>query len=281
VRLNRRRRGTWAVVTGASSGVGEAYARRLARDGYDLVITARRAERLEALAEMLRDCDDVDVQTVPADLSRADGVDRLFSAVDELPVDVFVHAAGFGTRGTFVEIEEARTLDMIGLHVVAPVRLVRAFLPHMIESRRGTIVLVSSLASLFTTSRYVTYSATKRYLNQFALGLADELVGTGVRVQAIIMGLTRTEFLETEEYADFDYSEVPDLFWMTADQVVDEAMRALENRRRNVLFVPGIQNRIFVGLLESPVGPALRKTIAIASRFGEWRSGGKTSKALF
>lgn len=270
------------MVTGASSGVGEAYARRLARDGYDLVITARRSDRLEALADELRSACGVDVQPVSSDLSEAEGVDALLSVLEDAPVDVLVHAAGFGSRGLFVEIEEERTLAMIGLHVLAPVRLVRACLPAMIDSGRGTIVLVSSLASLFTTSRYVTYSATKLYLNQFVEGLADELSGTGVRVQAVVLGLTRTEFLQTEEYAEFDYTEVPDIFWLNPEQVVDESMRALKRGGgRRALFVPGIQNRIFVMLMEGPVGPVVRNAIALASRFASWRSGGDSSKALF
>ena len=168
---------------------------------------------------------------------------------------------------------------MIALHVVAAVRLARAVLPAMVDHGRGTIIAVSSLGAFYTASRYVTYSATKSYLNMFALGLAEELAGTGVRVQALCPGLTRTEFLSTPEYAEFDYSEVPELFWTSSEQVVDESLAALRTGR--VVVVPGLANRLFVGLLDSPAGPLVRRAIALASRAGSKGSGGDPSKSLY
>lgn len=268
-----------ALVTGASSGIGWAYALRLAREGHDLLLAARRKDRLDEVAAEARARHGVEVETVAVDLSTAEGVDALLAAAAERPVEALVHCAGFGTRGLFVEIDEARTLTMLNLHVTAPVRLVRACLPGMLERGRGEVVLVSSLASFFTTSRYVTYSATKAYLNTFALGLADEVVAKGVKVQALCPGLTKTPFLETEEYAGFDYSEVPAAMWMTAEGVVEESRRALGTR--SVVFVPGLPNRLFVNAMNGPAGPVLRRAIELASRLGASRNGGDASKALF
>lgn len=254
-----------AVVTGASSGIGAAFARRLAADGHDLVLVARRRERLEALANEAGARHGVATRVVAEDLAQPDGIRRVATVVAEGPPPAFlVHSAGFGSRGLFAELDPATPRTMNLLHVVAPVELVRAALPGMLAARRGRILLVSSLGGFFTTARYTTYSATKAYLNMFVEGLQAELDGTGVRAQAICPGLTRTEFLDTPEYAEFKYQQVPDRFWMTAEAVVAEALAS-----RETVFVPGRHNRWLVRAIQAPVlGRALRRALAAANRNG-------------
>jgi len=252
-----------ALVTGASSGIGEAFARRLAESGRDLILVARRRARLEELARALRAARGIEITVLEADLSREEDLERVRQViVDDPRLDLLVNSAGFGTRDTFVELEESRTVAMIQLHVVAPVTLTRAALPAMIAAGRGRIINVSSLAAFFTTSRYVTYSATKAYLNMFTEGLRDELAGTGVRVQAVCAGLTRTGFFDHPELRGFRYQRVPSAFWMSADQVAELALASGE-----AIVVPGLHNRLLVSVLRLPVvGRALKSSIAVLAK---------------
>lgn len=254
-----------AVITGASSGIGAAFARRLAADGHDVLLVARRRERLAALARELGERHGVAAAVLAEDLAAADGIRRAATAVaGGPPPAVLVHSAGFGTRAPFAELDPALPRAMNLLHVVAPVELVRAALPGMLAARHGRLLLVSSLGGFFTTARYTTYSATKAYLNMFVEGLQAELAGTGVRAQAICPGLTRTEFLDTPAYAEFKYQRVPAPFWMTAEQVVDQALAS-----RATVFVPGWHNRLLVHAIQAPLlGAALRRAMTLANRNG-------------
>jgi hypothetical protein len=260
-----------ALVSGASSGIGEAYARRLARDGHDLLLVARRGDRLETLAGQLARAHAVRVQTLTADLATDDGVGAVERAIAAgPPLGALVCAAGFGTRGKFAEVAAEKVTRMVRLHVEANARLVRAALPGMTAGGCGTIILVSSLSAFASSSEYVTYSATKACLNMLAVGLRDEVRGTGVRVLAICPGLTRTEFLETDEFKAFKYDAVPAWAWMTADEVVEESLRALPHSERRPVFIPGRGNRAFVAALETPVVGALLR--AALDRLGRGRN---------
>jgi uncharacterized protein len=260
-----------ALVSGASSGIGEAFARRLARDGHDLVLVARRGGRLEALAGQLARAHAVRVQTLAADLATDEGVAAVERVIaDGPPLAALVCSAGFGTRGRFSEVAPEKVTRMVRLHVEANARLVRAALPGMTASGHGAVILVSSLSAFATNARYVTYSATKACLNMLARGLSDDVRGTGVHVLAICPGLTKTEFLETDEFAAFKYDAAPEWAWMTADEVVDESLRALPHSERQPVFIPGRGNRAFVAALETPVlGAVLR---AALDRLGRGRN---------
>jgi hypothetical protein len=257
--------GGLALITGASSGIGAAFARRLAADGHDLLLVARRAARLAELAAELHARHAVAAAALPADLSTLDGIDSVRRRIiDGPPLALLVNSAGFGTRGLFVEVEEQRTQAMVQLQAVAPVQLTRAALPAMLAAGRGRIILVSSLGGFFTTARYVTYSATKACINTFCEGLQAELSGTGVRAQAICPGLIRTEFFDGPDFANFRYQQVPSWVWMTAEQVVDETLAS-----RETIFIPGRHFRAFAQALRTPLlGPALRWTLAKLNRDG-------------
>ncbi|MBN2496175.1 MAG: SDR family oxidoreductase [Deltaproteobacteria bacterium] len=249
-----------ALITGASSGIGAAFARRLAAEGHDLVLVARRTERLAELGSELERAHGIRALGLTADLARERDLACVEQAIGGRPaLDLLVNGAGFGTRGLFADIPASRTQEMIALHVLAPVRLTRAALPAMIKRGHGAVIQVSSLGAFMTTAHYTTYSATKAYLNTFSAGLRAELAGTGVRVQALCPGLTRTAFMDTAEYADFKYGQVPAWAWMRPEEVVDESLAALREGR--LIVIPGRLNRLFVHVMQAPVLGAITSRV--------------------
>jgi hypothetical protein len=242
----------YALITGASSGIGEAYSRRLAEKGYSLILTARRKDRLNKTAADFKKRYKTETIIIPADLSTEKGIDIVLKKIKSIKnIEFFVHAAGFGTRGDFADIAESKIRGMAVLHNLAAITLARKVLPSMIKRNKGFLVFVSSLGAFFTTKEYVMYSATKAFLNMFVLGLETEVKKTGVIVQALCPGLTKTEFLSTPEYKDFNYQQIPEFAWMTAEQVIDESVKNL--KKSKPVYIPGIMNRLFVSILESPI----------------------------
>ncbi len=226
-----------ALVTGASSGIGEAYARTLAGRGTALVLVARREDRLEALAKEL----DVDAEVLAADLADPDDLRRVEARVAATadPVDLLVNNAGFGTTGPFATLDVAREEEEIRLNVLALVRLCRAALPGMVDRKHGGIVNVSSLAAFQPDPGNATYGATKAFVLSFSEALAEELRKTGVRVQALCPGYTRTEFQTTAEY---ETSRIPKAVWQRPEQVVDASLAALDKNK--ILCIPGPHNKV-------------------------------------
>jgi short-subunit dehydrogenase len=250
-----------ALITGASSGIGEVYARRLAAEGYDLLLTARRAERLEALAAELEQQYGSAVDLFPADLADPDSLRRLEERVaGGPPLALLVNNAGFGVPGPVFEADSDLLQAMIDVHLTATVRLCRAALPAMIRTGGGAVINVSSVAAFLPTPRGAVYSATKAFLNLFTEALGAEVAGTAVRVQALCPGFTRTGFHDTPEYGRFDRSSVPRWLWMSAGQVVDISLAAL--RRRRVVVIAGWRNRLLVALLRTPLLKTLLRRLA-------------------
>jgi hypothetical protein len=211
-----------ALVTGATAGLGKVFAQRLAASGHDLILVARDAARLEALADELALQYGVEAEPLVADLSRDDGMRRVADRIaQESRLAVLVNNAGFGTKGRLVNRPVAEQATMLELHVMAPMLHTRAALPGMIERRRGWIINVSSVASFTYSMGNVNYCATKAYLRVFSEGLALELDGTGVRVQALCPGFTHTEF---HDRAAMDKSKMPRWLWLSAERVVDESL---------------------------------------------------------
>ncbi len=235
-----------AIVTGASSGIGAAFARRLAADGYGLVLVARRTDRLEALAAEVEAGSGARAEVFQTDLADARQLDRLCARIEALPdISFLVNAAGFVTAGSFVTVTAERQRAMVQVHVEAPVRLCRAVLPHMLARGHGAIVNVSSIGGLVPSGGNVTYSGTKAFLVGFTRALEFELQSTGVRVQVLCPGFTRTGIYDGEELRPLHIAEhVPDWLWMSADQVVDASLSALA--RKMVVCVPGWRNRLLV-----------------------------------
>jgi len=235
-----------ALVTGASSGIGEAFARRLARDGRALGLVARRADRLEALAVELRAAHGVEVHVLASDLGRPDAVRSHIAELTRrrLDVDWLVNNAGFGTFGRFDQLPLERELEQITVNVEALVELTGRLVRSMLSRGRGAILNVSSVGGYFPSANMATYTATKAFILSFSEAVAAELEGTGVDVLCVCPGFTRTEFA-TE--LDVDSAWVPDFLWMTADQVADEAVRAVGGP---AVLVSGRVNRVMTNVMK-------------------------------
>ena len=244
-----------ALVTGASSGIGAAFARALAANGYDLILVARREDRLNVVAEQCREQQDIQVDILPADLAKATDIDRVRKRIIETPdLDMLVNNAGFGTTGSFAKVDWTKHQDMVQVHVTATLSFVHAALPNMIARRKGNIN-VSSMAAYLAMPSAVTYCATKMCLITFSEALAKELANTGVRVQVLCPGFTYTEFHDTPEFAEFKRTDVSAGMWMSAEDVVKESIAGLSTGR--VVFMPGRKNRLRMKILKSPLGKVL------------------------
>lgn len=240
-----------ALITGATSGIGAAFARKLASRGYDLILTGRRREKIKALADELEKAYHVAVDLVIAELSAPEQVEELVQKIKATPdLDVLVNNAGFGASGSFVEGQIEGHETMIGVHVLAPVKLTRAALPVMMARGKGAIINVSSLGAFTPLARNTLYGATKVFLSFFSEALHLELAGSGVRVQALCPGFTRTDFHAKLGIEDANRRDQGPIRWMSADQVVDISLRDLA--RGTVVCVPGFWNKLItcaVGLL--------------------------------
>jgi short-subunit dehydrogenase len=191
-------RGKWALVTGASAGIGLALAEQLAAGGTNLILTARRRERLEALAEKLTTLHGVRIEVVPADLTLPTAPEHLFAYTEKqrIAVDLLVNNAGFGTYGLFLTSDRARQVEMVQVNVTAVITLTHLYLPGMIDRRHGDILVVASTAAFQGVPYLATYAATKAFDLLFAEALAQEVRAHGIRVCALCPGQTMTEFQE-------------------------------------------------------------------------------------
>jgi uncharacterized protein len=230
-----------ALITGASSGIGETFARKLAGRGYRLILVARRKERLEKLASEL-----IHAEVLKADLA----VDSDLKAVEqriasEPLLEFLVNNAGFGVPGLFWEANAEAQDRMHRVHINAIERLTRAALKGMVERHKGNIINVSSVAGFLHTPYAVSYCSTKAWINSFTEGLYVELksIHSPVRVQALCPGFTHSEF---HDVIGMDRSVIPRSLWTTAEDVVDTSLRGLERNR--MIVVPGWRYRLFLGI---------------------------------
>jgi uncharacterized protein len=191
-------KGKWALVTGASAGIGEALARELARGGSNLVLTARRRDRLEVLARELKSRHGVKTEIVVADLAEFAAPKEIFQFTQGkgLQIDLLVNNAGFGLYGKFEKVEAGRLLEMVQVNCSAVVHLTRLYLPGMVARRSGDVLIVASTASFQAVPYISTYAATKAFDLFLAEGLAEETTPYGVRVCALCPGTTTSEFHE-------------------------------------------------------------------------------------
>jgi short-subunit dehydrogenase len=247
---------TWtrAMVTGASSGIGEEIAKQLAAAGTELVVVARNGERLDQLAETV----DVVCEVVTADLADPNELsyveDRLRDST--APIDLLVNNAGFGFQGSFHELDLEREAAVVDVNVVAVHRLAHVAATRMVSAGSGGILNVSSMASFMSTPGGATYAATKAFVTSLSEALHDELKPLGVHVSALCPGFTRTEF---QTRADYDTSDLPDFVWQDATEVAAAGLDGIAKNRPVV--VPGAMNRIGAATINALPRPLRRRAV--------------------
>jgi hypothetical protein len=225
-----------ALVTGATAGIGAAFARQLAARGDDLVLVARDEARLRALADRLPNR----VEVLPADLADDAGCARVEQRCAD-GVDLLVNNAGLGTKGAFHQVPVEQEEHLLRLNVRAVMRLAHAALPPMLERGSGAVLNVSSVAGFFAGTRGSTYSASKAWVTNFSESLHLQYAGSGVKVMALCPGFTRTEF---HARAEMDVTGIPAALWLDADDVVRAALRDLADGKP--VSVPGAQYKALV-----------------------------------
>jgi short-subunit dehydrogenase len=221
------------LITGASSGIGEVFARRLAARGENVVLVARSAERLNALCnELGRAHGNIQAQAVALDLSEGDAPQRLFAETTGrgLEIETLINNAGFGSMGDFAALELARELNMIDLNIKALVALTYLYLAPMRERKRGAIINVASTAAFQPVPYMTTYAATKAFVLSFSEALWEENRARGIKVMALCPGVTETNFFDAAQMG-----QPPMRLAQTPEAVVDTALRALERGRSHVI----------------------------------------------
>ncbi len=233
--------GTTVLITGASSGIGAAFADALAARGADVVLVARREERLNDIAAELTERHGITATVIAMDLARDDAAGRLSDELDRrrIRIDSLVNNAGFGMRGDFVDADPERVTAMIQLNVMTLVALTRALLPRLIESGRGALINIASVVAYQPTPHMAAYGASKAFVLSFTEAIAYETRATGLRVLALSPGATATEFFDIADARDVLRGSV-----QTPAEVVATALRALDRRRTPPSVVSGGTNRV-------------------------------------
>jgi short-subunit dehydrogenase len=248
------------MITGATAGIGAAFAARLAADGRDLVLVARDRTRLAAVAAAHREAG-VSAEVLAADLSVAADRERVAARLadpDLAPVDLLVNNAGFAVAGDFLDADSAEWERQLEVNVHAVLRLTRAALPGMVDRARGSVINVSSVAG-FIAGRPSTYNADKAWVTSFTEGLATSLIGTGVRALALCPGFVRTEF---HERAGVDVGQRAGLFWLDADRVVADCLSDLAKGK--VVSVPSRQYKLIVAAVDLMPRALVRRLMVLA-----------------
>ncbi len=242
-----------ALVTGASAGIGEEFARQLAKQGYDVVIVARRRDRLDKLANELKE-GGADAEVIEADLSRPEGVAAVVERLEKGDIGLLVNNAGFGTHGEFTQLPVDRELMEIDLNIRALTQLSHAGLGPMKKSGAGAIINVASTGAYQPVPYMSTYAATKAYVLSFSEGLHEEAKGYGVTVTCLCPGATRTEFQEVAGLGD---DSIPGFLWMSAEAVVENALGAAKSG--SAITTPGLLNKLTANLPRFSPRFAVRK----------------------
>jgi short-subunit dehydrogenase len=254
-----------ALVTGASSGIGESITEQLAARKFELVLGARRKDRLEVLAERLRKEHGVEVHVVQVDLATSGGARDLLAVAEQIgPIEVLVNNAGFGVYGTMADQSVDRTLEMVELNVGSLTYLTHHVVKGMVKRGSGRVLQIASIGAFQPTPFYAVYSATKSFVLSFSEALHYELAGTGVTVTTSCPGLTATEF--------HDVAEHPKPAWMrsitmSADEVAKVSLDAMFAGERTV--VPG-----FVNWLTATTVKFLPKRLVVAMAAASMRRAG-------
>jgi uncharacterized protein len=245
-----------ALVTGASAGIGEEFARQLAARGHDLVLVARDRARMEAVAKELADERGANVEVLPADLTDGEQLASVEARVRN--VDMLINNAGYGTFGNFYELDLAVEIREVQLNVLALMRLTHAAAGAMAARGKGAILNVSSLAGFQPGPMNATYSASKAFVTSFTEAVHEEMKGTGVSVSVLCPGFTHTEF---QERANAPASSVPGFMWQNAPEVAAAGLDGLAKNK--AIIIPGSVNRV-LGTLANMVPHAVTRRAGAA-----------------
>lgn len=253
----------YTLITGASSGIGAAFARRLARDGHNLFLVARSEEKLKALCDELASEHKISAKYRSADLIDVDSDVLVFEETQKqgIEIDWLINNAGFGSMGDFAELDLERELEMIELNITAVVALTHHFLKGMRERKRGTIINVSSGAGFQPIPFFATYAATKAFVSSFSEAIAEENRPFGVRIMALCPGTTDTGFFEASGIKD----PIKVKGVQTSEQVVDAALRGLERGKHKIVsgwtnyFIASVVNLLPNSLITRTMAKPLRK----------------------
>jgi short-subunit dehydrogenase len=244
-----------AIITGATAGIGNAFARRLAADGYDLALVARDRERLESVAGQLRTAHGVQVEPVAADLATDEGRERVADTVaNGRLTDLLVNNAGLSLNTPFLRSTPEKEARLLSVNVQAVMRLTLAVLPGMVERRQGAVVNVSSVSGFGAAMPGSTYPASKAWVTNFSESVGMSVAPFGVRVMALCPGYVRTEF---HQRAGIDMSKTPEWLWMDADVLVNAALRDL--RRGRLVSVPSAKYKLVAFGLRHLPRPVLQR----------------------
>lgn len=252
----------FAVITGASAGLGKEFARQLAEQGYDLLLVARRTDLLEKIKVDYEKEFNIQVEIFSCDLARADELRCLEKKLETMEdLEFMVNNAGFGRENSiFPNVDPDAEEDMIRLHVVALMRLSRAALIPMCKRKKGYLINVSSVAAFLFGPGCVEYNSTKAYVLSFSKSLQCDVKPHGVRVQALCPGLTHTEFHGTKTMKGFRKEKTPGIAWLAAEYVVRSSIRSI-TKTRKVVLIPSLRYKLVLALLCNPIGNIICEAI--------------------
>jgi short-subunit dehydrogenase len=229
-----------AIITGASAGIGTHLAALFAKDGHDVVLIARRKDKLEELAQKLKSAHSIEATTLAFDLGKSEAPQQIFEALKDKQIDFLVNNAGFGSNGSFAELDMARELEMVQVNVTSLLHLTRLFLPKMIERKFGRILNIGSTAGFQPGPFMATYYASKAFVNHFTEALWFELQDTGVTATVSCPGATATEFANVAGNENSNLFKQPGI--ATADGVAKEAYDAMVAGKK--LIIHGAKNKV-------------------------------------
>jgi len=267
-----------ALITGATSGIGAEYARRLAAEGYDLIITGRREAKIKAFTNELSDSYGSAVDVILVELSNSTEVDALIESIKDRDIHLLVNNAGFGTTSFFFDGSLELQEKMIHVHILAHMKIMYAILPEMIKNRAGIIINVSSSGAFLPSPKTAVYNGTKAFLVSFTESLHMELEGTGVQVQVVCPGLTKTDMPIRLGIPEERIINSGPFQWISPQEVVAYSLLCL--KKKKVLCLPGRMNKMQILMRQFiPESLYYKTTIHFFRKYG-WTDEAKVKGAV-